>query len=421
MNKPDTTTGVQLVKVPVARLREGMYVSKLDRPWVGTPFMFQGFPISGKDELRKLRNICDYVFVDVRKSKPADREIAFFDLADIKRTEYKLQVAVEQELNQAASTYKDTLRQTKSLLQDAKTHGEINGRKLKRNVKLCVDSVTRNPNALVWLTAIKHQDAYTLEHSVNVGVLAIALGRQLGLPRQQLETLGLCGMLHDVGKAGIDQAILNKSGTLTAEELEHIKSHVAVGRDMLLHDPLIAPEILEAVFSHHERVDGGGYPSGTSSEALSFYTRVITIVDAYDAMTSDRVYTKSISSTKALKILYNERGKQFDQQLVVAFIQCMGLYPPGCLVEMESGEVGLVIAADPHSRLQPKVALIRDKNKKTVQQIIVDLKKEGETGEAYKIKRALKDGSYGVSLEKITRENINIQMTLKAEQKEQEK
>jgi hypothetical protein len=166
---------------------------------------------------------------------------------------------------------------------------------------------------------------------------------------------------------------------------------------------MMPPEVIEATYSHHERIDGMGYPNGADASNLSFYTRITSIVDAYDAMTSNRVYCKEKSSTAALKILYEQRGKQFDQELVVKFIECVGLYPAGCIVELSSGEVGVVIASDAENRLYPRVALVLNAAKKPIRRTVVDLKDlDARQRKAYHIKQVIPDGSYGVSLEQFT-------------------
>ncbi|MEH6549440.1 MAG: HD-GYP domain-containing protein [Pseudomonadales bacterium] len=409
MAKAEIIKSSQLVKVTTDRLQLGMYVSELDRPWLGTPFLFQGFPITGDEDLGRLQHICDYVFVDVQKSKPLSRGIKHRDISNIKRTQYENSIPVEQEVARAYTTYRDTLSQIQSMLDDATKRGIATPRVIKSNIKRCVESIIRNPNALIWLAHIKHKSEYELEHALHVAILAMAVGRQLGLPRQQLETLGMCGVLHDIGKTRINDKILNKTENLTDTDFEALKSHVSLGRDMLLDDPLLPTEVVEAAYCHHERIDGRGYPEGRPAETLSFYTRIISIADSYDAMTSRRNHAASVSSAKALKILYNSRGKQFDRQLVVTFIQCVGLYPPGCLVEMNSGEAGVVIAADPNARLLPKVALLRDRHKKPTQQTIIDLKKQSvAAGKIYQITRVLRDGSHGIWLEEFTHQNINL-------------
>jgi putative nucleotidyltransferase with HDIG domain len=408
-----TTTQVisqtELIKTDIDKLEMGMYVSKLDKPWLETTFLTQGFPVNNSETLTKLQATCKYVYIDERKSKTIISNYKkALDITDYATKDYQHTVKVEEEIKSAHRIYEQTSEKLLELLKSSHKTGEINARMIKQCVKTSVESIVRNPNAMIWLSHIKNKNGNTYQHSLRVSILAIALGRQLGLPRQQLETLGLCGMLHDVGKIKINTAILKKADKLTDTEFDHLKSHIAIGRDMLLHDQLLPPEVLEVAYSHHERMDGNGYPEGLNGSQLSFYTRIVSIVDAYDTMTSKKAYAATKSSAGAIKEIYANRGTQFDQTMVVNFIETIGLYPPGCMVELSEGEVGVVIAADPASRLLPTVALLRDNEKMPMHQTIINLRKQNANGSKNKIVKVLKDGAYGISLEKFTMENINL-------------
>jgi putative nucleotidyltransferase with HDIG domain len=402
----------QLVKVPTGELELGMHVAKLDRPWLETPFMLQGFPINKQEDLDALRNICEYVYIDVLKSHYLSPDLRTNPLTPGSPTvQYQTTTTVEQEIRAASVAYQKNLEEIKSLLQNiGRGNDAPHAALLKQHVRECVDSIERNPSAMMWLTRIKHADQYTAEHCVNVGVLAMTLGRHLGLERRQLEMLGLAGVLHDVGKMKLDQDILFKKGRLTREEFDHVKAHTTLGKQLLQADPMVPEEVIAAAYSHHERMDGRGYPEGLPEPHIGFYARVVSIVDAYDAITSRRCYSAPQSSAQALKILYEAAGSQFDQKLVVKFIESIGIYPPGSVVEMDSGEVGVVLSADPDNRLLPKIALLRDADKNPAPQRIIDLKLERKkaSGVQHRIKTVLTDGAYGIDLEEFTRYNINL-------------
>lgn len=411
-DKKKTYKKLHLVKVPTEQLELGMHVTKLDRPWLETPFLLQGFPINKQEDLDALRNICEYVYIDVLKTHYLSPDLRVNPIAPgTPTTRYQTTTTVEQEIRSASEAYQKSLTEIKSLLQAIGSGGDtIQAKLVKQHVRECVDSIERNPSAMMWLTRIKHADQYTAEHCVNVGVLAMTLGRHLGVNRQQLEMLGLAGVLHDVGKMKLDQDILFKKGRLTAEEFNHIKLHTTFGKELLISDPMLPGEIISAAYSHHERIDGRGYPEALPEMAISFYARAVSIVDAYDAITSRRCYSEPKPSAQALKILYENAGTHFDKKLVVKFIESIGIYPPGSVVEMDSGEVGVVLSADPENRLLPKIALLLDANKHPVAQRIIDLKLERSTasGPQHRIKAVLTDGAYGIDLEEFTRYNINL-------------
>jgi HD-GYP domain-containing protein (c-di-GMP phosphodiesterase class II) len=215
----------------------------------------------------------------------------------------------------------------------------------------------------------------------------------------------------------LDQDILFKPTRLTEEEFNHIKLHAQHGRDLLLSDPMVPSEVIVAAYSHHERMDGRGYPEGLPEQSISFYARAVSIVDAYDAITSRRCYSSPKSSAQALKIIYESAGTHFDKKLAVKFIECIGIYPPGSVVEMDSGEVGVVLSADSDNRLLPKIALLRDANKHPIPQRVIDLKLERKktSGVQHRIKSVLTDGAYDIDLEEFTRYNINLNGVKKPE------
>ena len=400
----------ETVKVPTDKLKLGMHVSELDRPWLDTPFVFQGFSVHDVDDLTALKNICEYVYIDVLKTSQLQPDARSAMIGHSRPKKYEIVTPVEKEIKQANQHYHRSFGEVERILDTAYADGRIDTDEIRRHIKDCVDSIERNPSAMMWLTRIKNVDKYTAEHCLNVGILAIALGRHVGVGRKHMELLGLCGMLHDVGKMKVDQTILNKPDRLTREEFEHLKLHVTYGREILIQDNTLPNEVIGAAYNHHERQDGKGYPTGMNAATLNFYTKVVTIVDAYDAITSQRCYSKGNTSATALKILYENSGSQFDPKLVVKFIECIGIYPPGALVEMSSGEVGVVLSVEPENRLLPKVALLLDANKQPVTQHIVDLKLERDVGAEvpHRIKTVLMDGSFGIDLAGFTQQNINM-------------
>lgn len=412
MDKKKTYKKLHLVKVPAEQLELGMHVAKLDRPWLETPFLLQGFPIHKQEDLDALRTICEYVYIDVLKTHYLAPDLRTNPIVPgTPTTRYETTTSVEQEIRSANEAYQKSLVEIKALLTQIGSGAESMQAKLvKQHVRECVDSIERNPSAMMWLTRIKHADQYTAEHCVNVGVLAMTLGRHLGVNRQQLEMLGLAGVLHDVGKMKLDQDILFKKSRLTVAEFNHVKQHTTLGKELLLSDPMLPGEVVAAAHSHHERIDGMGYPEGLPESLIGFYARAVSIVDAYDAITSRRCYSPPRPSAEALKILYENGGTHFDKKLVVKFIESIGIYPPGSVVEMDSGEVGVVLSADPENRLLPKIALLRDVNKKPIPQRVIDLKLERATGTGtqHRIKAVLTDGAYDIDLEEFTRYNINL-------------
>ena len=399
------------VQLPADKLKLGMYVSSLDRPWLEAPFPLQGVSVDKPEDINTLRNICDFVYIDTLKTrylpKRARGRVPDSDHEKPRRT-YEIQTRIEEEIQQAQKINRASFLEVEQILHRAFTGLPVDSRRMVKVVKSCAGSIIRNPSAMLWLSRIKHVDQYTAEHCLNVGILAMTLGRHIGMSVKQIELLGLCGVLHDVGKMRVEQAILNKPGKLTPDEFDLIKKHTEFGRDVLREDKRLSMKVVNAAHRHHERLDGHGYPDGIHAKNIELHTRIVTIVDAYDAITSRRCYSESKTSVQALKILYENRNVQFDEQLVVKFIECIGVYPPGALVEVDTGEVGVVLSVEANNRLLPKIALVLDADKRPMQQRVIDLmaERQCESAVQHRVRTVLVDGAYGIDLEAFTRQNI---------------
>ena len=256
----------------------------------------------------------------------------------------------------------------------------------------------RNPDALLWMSKIRSQDEYTAEHCLNVCILAIAFGRHLGMSEADLEKLGLCGLLHDVGKMRVQPEVLHKPGALNDKELASMRAHATHGRNLLMSSPGIPNSTIDVAYSHHEKVDGSGYPRGLKSAGISELAKIIAIVDAYDAMTADRCYSPSIPSTEALKIIFKDRNTHFDDRLALEFIKSVGLYPPGTIVELVNGLVGIVFETNTKYRHLPKMIVVKNQETQLGKVVMVDLAdvEKKKMDKTFLIKRALKEGSFGV-------------------------
>ncbi|MCP5163314.1 MAG: HD-GYP domain-containing protein [Hahellaceae bacterium] len=402
-NKESLGTRLIEVKLRPDQLELGMHVTRTNRPWTELPVMFQGMTITSHDDIDMLREHCREVYIEI------DKEFWLETRTGIRSEEQQYPGLREK------VPFREELPRAQFVLQDAKAHVEkvldavekeqvIEIEQSRALIKSCVDSILSNANALLWLTKIKDQDKYTAEHCIRVGILAIAFGRFIGLEKAELELLGMCGILHDVGKMKVPNDILNKPGRLTRIEYDIMKQHTSFGYDILCEYKSLEPMVKDTARFHHERVDGQGYPRGLQGAYLHKYIRMVTIVDAYDAITSSRIYKSGSPAFDALKILFAERGKHFDDHLVEAFIQMVGIYPPGTLVEMTNGEVGIVVSANPSYRLRPKVELVMTSDKKMRSPYIINLAEnilDGE-GKVYSIKAGLANGTHGVDVKNFT-------------------
>lgn len=387
----------KFVKVPAEDIKVGMYMSYPDRPWLETPFLFQGLILDSDKLIAKVRAECKYIYVDKEKSfdKPEPKVAT---PPPIKSNTPPIKAPIEREFSNAMNAHADAKAEIEQALKKMVAGEGINVTRIRGSVKSCVKSIMTNPNAMLWLGKLRNKDNYIAEHCLNVGILAIAFGRHLGLSEDELETLGMCGMLHDVGKLQVDQRILDKPSSLTEEEFLIIKDHCRAGKEILSQDPNMPKIVIDAAWGHHERADGAGYPRGIKADSLHAYTRIISIVDTYDAITTNRCYDKSRPATEAMKILFSSRGTQFEPNLVEKFIECLGIYPIGSLVELRSGEGAVVIDSNKNSRLHPRVTIVLDEAKHFRVPLIVDTSAHVNDSAERTIKRVLDENEFPIDL-----------------------
>ncbi|MBY5963530.1 HD-GYP domain-containing protein [Marinobacter nauticus] len=398
--KASTDVVLERVRLPVDLLQPGMKVVKLDRPWTEVPVLFQGFTLQTEAEARVLRQYCAWVLVEDEAERLAPILAQIPHLKQ--RTTEPLQETrtLEQELPRAADTWSRTQQFVEKLIRGIEQHNDLELASARPLIRSCVDSVKANASAMFWMARIKNRDAYTAEHCLRVAIFTVAFARFLGLPEDDLEVAGMCGLLHDIGKLRVPDEILNKPGPLSPQEYEVMRKHTTLGHELLKQDPSLDPIISDVTLHHHERIDGRGYPQQLPEWQISRFARLIAIVDAYDAMTSDRCYRDGMSPADAVRILYKNRAQQFDADMVEAFIRMIGIYPPGSLVELNTGEVALVVSTHPGRKLKPKVEILLDNNKHPITPRVMDLGSQTTTdGPAREIKAPLPDGAFGISLE----------------------
>lgn len=390
------------LKIHISELKIGMYVSKLDCDWLETPFLMQGFIVESLDDIDAIAEYSTHVWIDAVQEVWMPPEQQKETLNTPPKKVYINKVNTAEERQAALGIHRESQRLMKSMLDDVRLGGAINTEQAKTTVKTCMSSILKNPNALLWMSKMRSEDNYTAEHSLNVCILAIAFGRHLGKSETELENLGLCGLLHDVGKMRIPPAVLNKVEPLTEKELKMIKAHTIHGRNLLMSSPGIYHGAIDVAYSHHERIDGTGYPRKLPASGISEFSRIIALVDAYDAMTADRCYSRAIPSTDALKNIYQDRGKHFDEFLALEFIKCVGLYPPGSIVELVNGMVGIVLEPDRRYRHLPKILVVHDIHKPLDKEQVINLNQieQGTLDKCFLIQRALCDGSYGISIQR---------------------
>lgn len=385
------------IRIPVTDLRVGMQICDLDRDWLETPFALQGFTIRSANDIAEVARYCEHVYIESAQGETRAREAFVF-----------IPAGGQKALEQCQRTYDDGRSITRTMLDDVRLGRAIDIKAVKATVSKCVRALLDNPDAMQWISRMRERDDYTSEHSLNVAMLAISFGHSLGASEEDLIRLGLAGILHDVGKMRVPEDILQKPGKLSDTEFVEMKKHSRYGRDVLLTLRNIGPAV-DVAHSHHETLDGSGYPRGISAEGISQTTRIITLCDVYDAITNDRCYQDARPALEALRIIYNERGRQFDENLAEQFIRHIGIYPPGSIVELHSGEVGIVISTNQRNRHLPKVLLVRDAHKQPMTERVINLEQVASRhDEMQLISEARPNGSFGIRIEDYVKRGLNL-------------
>lgn len=406
--------------VKVEHLKLGMFVCRLDRPWEGAPFIMQGFPIETPEQIRKLQALCSEVTIDViqtrqwqqarlaRESKAAgvkkqaseasramSREL--MNLAD--RRVHVDSATVGEELPQARAAQHHLNAAAGDILDSARAGKPLAAKQVDAAVEPVVASVLRSADAMFWLESLRKRGSYEYSHALNCTLLAAAFGRHLGFTEEQMIQLASGGLLLDIGKTRLPQALLEHPGELDDEQRALMRTHVELSLEVLAPGAGARPEVLQMVGAHHERVDGSGYPKGLRGPAIPIYGRIAAIIDSFDAMVSERPHRRAISRHEALQQLYNQRDQLYQSELVERFIQCLGVYPTGSLVELSTGEIAIVQAQNRTRQLLPKVLVLTNPGKSLesrFRELDLLLESAGE-GDEIRIVRTVEPGAYGLN------------------------
>lgn len=414
-------------KVDARDLTIGMYVFELDRPWIDSPFLFQGFELKDNEDVENIRKHCAYVFIDnelgldflpqaagkeavnrAQALEAQDKKIVreFRRLAEAPASinaaaakPYQDKTTFELEIVEARQIESDARDIMRTAVEDVRKGKKLDVELAKKVIVKMVDSAVRNPDALVCLSQLKETSEYAALHSIRTCVTALAFGRHLVFGKEDLISLGLGAMFHDIGMAKVPQEILDKPGKLNVDEFAIMEKHVEQGKALVEESGNLPMGAIQMLMQHHERADGAGYPNHLQGDQISFSGSIGAIIDVYDAITSDNSYKKAISAEMALKKIFEWRAKDFNRELVESFISCMGIFPIGSLVELSTGDIGVVVTINRARRLKPKVALVLTaKHKPYREKLFTDLHKDKAiNGKDIKIKKVLPTGTLGIN------------------------
>lgn len=420
---------IKVEQIQTQDLQLGMYVSQLDRPWIETPFPMQGFHLRSQDDIEKLRVWCQHVYIDVQLGKgpldfqpiamaPVARKISGGkasvtssgaavrgNLGKFTPTRYAVSSNIKKEVAKAATHHRQITQAVVKLFNQVREGQGVNVVVARKISQAVVASILRNPDAMVWLARLKDKDSYSYNHSIRCSILAAVFGRHIGLPVEALENLVTGVLVMDIGNTRLSRQVLNTDeAELDAQDRRAVRQHVQHSLDILESHEGVNDQILGVVQYHHERHNGSGYPAGLQGTQIPLLARIAGIVDTFDAITSPRPWVEAKTSTEAVSILYSERDEAFQSTLVEQFIQSIGVYPTGTIVELSNQEVGVVIAQNPSRRLRPQVMVVMGANKQHLESPrVIDLltQAEDDTGAPLMIASSLSAGAHQIDLSRV--------------------
>lgn len=401
------------ISLAVSDLQPGMFVSELDRPWLETPFILQGFLITEHDEIDVLNEYCKTVIVNTIQSKLSSDYFKNLKRQSIGKTleetfptrklkTYCDTISFDDELKVAQDVYEDYEHLSSRMYETFRSSNHVDLNSAGNIINGLVDSIIRNPDACILLHKMEKKGDYLYSRALGTSLWAAALARQIGLPPADIRTVTLGGLLCDIGKVRISNPILEKETSLNEDEFRLVQQHVLADEKFKEQFPELSEPLLNIIRCHHERHDGSGYPNGLSGEDIPVFARMVGLADCYDAMTHKRSYAGAVPPYQASKELYELRDIHFQGELVEEFIQATGIYPVGTLVELNTGEVGVVVADYRTRRLRPKLLMVLNRKKEYLEQpYYLDLSatKNNSGKDMIEIRKSLETGAYGLDVD----------------------
>jgi len=380
-----SSTEIIELRVDVSKLQVGMYVCRLDRDWIGTPFEMQGYLIRTPEDSQLFTQYCEHVFIDDvrsvyvgRRSRPnyshLQRLVRPEAIARLERLGYRhmrgpertVLIAVDypdaielaKELPRAQIAWKQAKVLVARLIARAKTDKPVLEEEVDLAVEPVVESVVRSPDAALWLAALRRGESYPTSHPLNCCALVLVFGRFLGFPPAILLSMAKGALLMDIGMWRLNQNYYVNSEHVEEDAKGEIHEHVLRGLEYLRQSSFVDRDAILAILHHHERWDGNGYPRAVRGIKVSLMGQMLGLADTFDALCSKRSYHCEETINTAQKIIYSGRDEIWPAEVVESFFQSLGVYPTGSMVQLSSGEIAAVSGQLPSSRLYPRLILL---------------------------------------------------------------
>lgn len=377
-----------LKTVSTHEVRLGMFIQELKGPWIDHPFWKKAFKLEALADLIKLQASAVQVVIDTSKGLDVAEQDAAIDgglsaieipaeasVVSQQNLPKTIKISATDEHENAKRIINASKKAVTSMFHDARMGKAISAEAAMQLVDDITASVERNSGALISLVRLKNKDDYTYMHSVAVCALMIALAKELSLSDAETKQVGLAGLLHDIGKAGIPNEVLNKPGALTEDEFTLVKSHPERGYNLLLEANITDTVVLDVCLHHHEKVNGLGYPHQLKSDEISLFAKMGAVCDVYDAITSNRPYKDGWEPGVSLQRMA-QWAEHFDDEVFKAFVKSVGIYPIGSMVKLKSGRLAVVIDQSPKSLLTPILKVFfSTKSKSRIKVEVLDLSK----------------------------------------------
>ncbi|MEH6516533.1 MAG: HD-GYP domain-containing protein [Halioglobus sp.] len=377
-------------------LEPGMFVAELDRPWLETPFSLQGFVVRDYDDIEFISKYVQHVFVDAEYK--GTREFLRLATSPTARNNTD-SLALKTEFQQTKVSFESATATLDKVFESLRESRPTDINAVKDAVNPLIEGVFRNQEAVAALLRLKESGDYLYNHGISMAIWAVIVGRYIGLHRDELEKLAIGCAMCDVGMTELPTELLHTPQKLTAKQRRIIEAHPKLGAEMVAESGEVDFEILAIIENHHERMDGSGYPRGMEGASIPLLARIAGLADTYDAMITARPYAKARTSHEAAQELIDAKGSLFQESLVEQFVQAIGLFPTGTLVELNSGEVAIVVRQNDSRRLKPEVVVVLDETKQPKDELeIIDLANQDcDLATERWIGRELLAGSFGIN------------------------